>query len=326
MFGMKSGVIVDGELLTIFVESDSDDIILLGGIGAGLKRIPNTKYLASQSKMMSWEETFFTYAFAKKGEPSSKAETYYGPRAPKKPERVTVLKGKFVKTSIESKFLGEPRKLYVYLPPSGSKGAKTVYLADGDCHSYAEVLEPLMLSKRIQPLVLVGMASGTYKGAKDKYEFEKDFRAKEYLLIFDADRFELHAKFVEEEVIPFAEKEYGVAKGAASRAVHGYSNGGAFAYSITLIRPGLFAHAFPCSVAAIDPKELGTATPKNTTTKYIFSVGRLEPFFKNTDSASSAVKKLGAQTEVVLYNSGHDIEMWNLALRDCALRVFKLGT
>ncbi len=161
------------------------------------------------------------------------------------------LKGVDKMLELESKALGEKRKIKIYLPPGHdrAKSYPVIYAADGMTN--AEILEPLILAGKVRPIVVVGVLSGTYQGDRAQpYDIKRDLRACEYLPEIDPARFAKHEKFFCDEVRAWAEKELGATRNQNERAIHGVSNGARFAVEMGMRHPELFGHVFAFSVAS----------------------------------------------------------------------------
>src|SRR5271157_2777581 len=163
-------------------------------------------------------------------------------------------------TPFTSKIFHNTRMLRVWLPANyGSpfnrqRSYPVLYLQDGqnlfdDATAHAgewhvdETVDHLVGSFKIPPMIVVGIDN-----AGDK-------RAYEYLAYPDPhkdsygqpDQPETHgkeyAKFVISEVMPFLEKKYHVATGAANTGIGGSSYGGVASLYTVLQYPGVFGHA-----------------------------------------------------------------------------------
>ena len=233
----------------------------------------------------------FSYAFSpgKKGDPPFQPgrplnfAVWTGPLAPKVPAVAKELKGVEKMLDLESKNLGETRKVKIYLPPSHdrSRSYPVIYAADGMTNG--EILEPLILAGRIRPLIVVGVLNGKYQGDPAKpYEIKKDIRACEYLPGVDDDRFAKHERFFCEEVRSWAEAELGASRETAERAVQGVSNGGRFAVEIGMRDPELFGSVFGFSVASNSESEDMTARARvlaGKTPRFFLAAGKWETGF-----------------------------------------------
>lgn len=142
------------------------------------------------------------------------------------------LKGEVKDTKFESKHLGKARMVSVYLPPDhdAKKTYPVIYSADGFEGINVKSIEELITSKKIPPLIIVGTAHGG------------NLRAAEYIPNFRGEPkyFEAHEKFIIEEVMPWAEKEYGASKARTDQAIYGTSNSGPYALHMPNRHPDKF--------------------------------------------------------------------------------------
>lgn len=317
----EGGFVVDGELLTLIGKGSTNPLRVGDWLSIPMKFDDHLQTWVGQARMNDWNQAFFDYSI-REGNGFVKRQ-FRGPKAPAMPKETDKLKGYFKIFTLSSSNLGEDRQVEVYVPPHTEAMLPVVVMADGDStEGFAKVSEPLILSKKVAPFAIVGVHHGEYKGATDKYEFEKDFRAREYLKIADPDRFALHLKFVCDEVLPWAREKFHLSSRREDTAVFGYSNGGAFAVTAALDAPEVFGTAMPSSVAVFDPKALAEVADKGKNTRFYFVAGKLEVFINNTQNAVNVVKDKAASCTFDTYVSGHDSHMWKLGFARDIVKVF----
>ena len=153
---------------------------------------------------------------------------------------------------IPSLYLGEKRRITVWLPPGFRRRLRrqrypVLYLNDGQnlfeperafagvTWGAAETAEHLVRRRQVPPMLIVGIDHGHVR------------RAREYLPVEDERnpfaRRPLgreYAEFVTREVMPFVARNYPIATGVASTAFGGSSYGAASALYTALLKPGLF--------------------------------------------------------------------------------------
>jgi enterochelin esterase-like enzyme len=317
----KAPVWADGDTATFFYRGEADEVMLrVGGETQHLRRLPGSDVWTVRWQRPELERGVFSYALApsRKGQPPPERgerwvfHTWRGPKAPPAPAVARELKGTETLHDIESKALGETRKVRVYLPPGHDKArpCPVVYATDGQLNS--AVLEPLILAGKVRPVIVVGTSSGGYlggPGAKGEYDVRKDLRALEYVPGLDKDRFAKHERFFCEEVRVWAERELGASKDRQDRAVFGCSNGARFALEMGLRHPELFGHVFACSIAGARNFE-PPARPENPPRYYLAAGTWEKPFHKMT---ADVAEKLKAQQVPVAFSSrvaSHDDAMW----------------
>lgn len=316
-----TGVFARGERLTFLAKGKENPFGVPDWLELEFVRDETADLWVAQIRMKEASQAFFGYNL-KQGGKSVRA-SFFGPRAPKTPNIAKALVGTIETIPFESKALGESRDVTMYLPPHPKPGLNAVYMADGQsCAAFAKVLEPLILAKRVAPTAIVGLHHGAYTGDIGHYDFQQDFRAREYLKILDPERFDLHLRFVTEEVAPWAESRFGLASGAAHRALFGFSNGAAFALVASSERPDFFGAVLPFSVAVYDRDALKVATTGKRLPTYWLAAGTMEPFVQATGEAERILRESGAEVRFERYVSGHDEAMWQLAFAQTLPKVF----
>lgn len=315
------GIFVDRDQITLIGKGKENPLVAPGWLDTPFVRDEAQDLWVAQVQMKGWDRAFFTYGVKHGTQTTNRLfRAAHAPRAPKAAEK---LAGTLRTYTIASKALGESRDVMVYLPPNAQPGLSVVYMADGQSSKgFAEVIEPLILEKRIAPTALVGIFHGPYTGDIKNYEPEKDFRAREYLKVVDPDRFQQHLKFVADEVLPWAEKELGVSQDPRKRALMGYSNGGAFALTASIERPDLFGHILPFSIAVIDLQDLKKGAEGKRLPTYWMAAGTLEPFIVNTDAAQKVVNPFARRVHLDHYVTGHDQAFWRLAFAKSLPAIF----
>lgn len=175
-------------------------------------------------------------------------------------------------------------------------------MADGEgLVPYAWTIEPLILSGRIPPVILVGLPSG-----------ESDDRARDYLLGLpeggDAG-FVRHETFFLEEVMPWAEQAYGASTRPQDRLLIGQSNGAAWAVATALRHPELFGAAAGLSFGW--PPAAG-ALGAVRKPRLFLAAGTLEGRFhlRTTELAQNA-RTAGYDVTLLTPVSGHSPMMWD---------------
>ncbi len=307
------GVYVEGDRLTILGQGKENPVRLPDWMIAPFTPIPNCDIWITQANMPNWNEAFFTFGLMKNGKRIT--QTFRGTKAPKAPVEAKQLRGTMQTIPFESKSLAMTRNLFVYLPPNAPGNLNAIYMADGQiCKTYARLLEPLILSHKVAPTAIIGLDSGKYMGdPKKPFDINNDLRSREYLRVMDPERFDLHLRFVCDEVMPWAEKRFHLAPTSPHRAVFGFSNGAAFALVASIERPDTFGASLCYSVAAFDRKYLRETVPTKHLPPVWFVSGTLESFTRNTSDAQEILMQAGQTAHFEHYVTGHDELMWELA-------------
>lgn len=234
---------------------------------------------------------------------------YRGDKAPPRPLFADTLQGKVFETTIASRFLDAPRKVWIYTPPGfdPAKRYRVVYMADGAWRLHQpQMVEPLILDGTLPPLLLVGIWQGI--------DPKTDLRAAEYLVRFGDNMsfFLKHESFVLKEVLPYVEAHYGASADARDRVVTGFSGGGAWAIQMGLRHPDVFPTVIAQSVVW-PGAEQGMADTK--TTRFYLSAGTLEPkFYDETLRLADLARAAGHDVVLEKTVSGHSMPVWNALL------------
>lgn len=304
----------DGNTATFYFKGEAEQVtVIVGGERLTLKRLPDSDVWTRSVTRPDLDKGVFSYVITaeKKGDsPNFNFKDWRGPKAPPAPAKATTIKGTLKLVDFESKALGEKRKLGVYLPPGHdpSRRYPIVYATDGRAHG--DLLEPLIDSGDVAPLIVVGASSGDYRGkAGAKYDIKNDLRAQEYVRGIDDERFAKHEKFFCEELRTWAEKELGASAKREDRAVFGCSNGARFAVEMGFAHPDLFGHVFAFSVSG----SREPAPPKKATnpSRFVLAAGTWETGFHKV--TATLAETLKANNIPVTFNSrvaGHDHAMW----------------
>ena len=152
---------------------------------------------------------------------------------------------------LSSLYLGMSRRITVWGPARALQGRggpyPVLYLNDGQnlfdpARAFAgstwrvpQAAAQLVRRRRIPPILIVGIDHGGTR------------RSREYLPVEDVRNPEArkplgreYAEFVTQEVLPFVERTYPVARGAATTGFGGSSYGGVAALYTALVKPGVF--------------------------------------------------------------------------------------
>lgn len=178
-------------------------------------------------------------------------ENWRAPNAPPEPEFDPELLGETHEEELWSEALGETRRLVIYTPPGFDQEGEyaAVFFADGDkVNYYARHIEPMIRAGEIEPLVLVGSASGQSGIVEDRSDIHRDMRNADYTPGYvDGPRFDQHMSFFATELVDFAVDQYAVSPDPSRRAVTGRSSGASFAFMAGYQRPDAFGISMPMS-------------------------------------------------------------------------------
>ncbi|MCF6092928.1 esterase family protein [Microaerobacter geothermalis] len=151
------------------------------------------------------------------------------------------VKSTFKQEGIASRFLGEERKLRVYLPPGYQEllSYPVLYCQDGDdffrLGRIATITNYLILELGMEPIIIVGV------GVK------KSIRTQEYSP--QGRRFIPYTQFFTQELIPYIEEKYPIRTAAEYRILAGDSLGATVSLHLALDYPDLFRNLISLSGA-----------------------------------------------------------------------------
>ena len=320
----KESVWEDDDVATFFYQGEANEVVVsVGGERLPLQRLADSDVWRTTKAFENLAAGVFTYTFFVTHQDGETEEIgkpgfhWRGSAAPPSVEFANSLTGEIKHVELESEHLGSKRKVSVYLPPGRAESTDpmpVVYMADGrSMESFAQVLEPLILTGQLPKTVIVGVHSGGYLGEFlpdfSDYDSAKDLRAAEYLPALESEHFPKHEAFFCEEVSSWAEREWGVSQQRAQRAIFGFSNGGRFAATMGIRHPEMFGHVFAFSVAYGVAPVLGSNSEFQA--DYYLAAGTWEPSFHElTLECRCAFEKAGCQVTFSSRVSDHDNLMW----------------
>ncbi len=247
------------------------------------------------------------------------APVWRGPAAPAAPKFATRANRRKVH-KIDSVHLRQERSLYVDTPVGfeSMRDLPVIYFADGGSSSFASIAEALRQEAKAAPVIIVGIQSAR-STTTPHCAPRCDPRSQEYLLNIpdatpDESRFDAHARFVNEEVIPYIEERYPVARTRDRRATAGFSSGAAWAVSMAARYPKRFANVIGLSLGW---KPAAEEASKLIGAKVFLGAGKLEArFFDRTRLASDLASASGAEVRLLTPNAGHSMDMWEILFAD----------
>ncbi len=263
------------------------------------------------------------------GQPVTEGDfiNWRGPGAPPEPFLKPDLDGTLSDLTLYSPELGETRKLAIYEPPNrGDALLPALYQADGDAvPQLARIIEPLILSGEIAPILIVGMRSGQDGIVEDRSELGWDIRGRDYNPIdFPGEppsRFEPHLAYVTDTLVPWVDSQFNTAPEPEMRAISGYSNGGVFTLNAGYRSQDVFGHVWPMSLGIA---ELETAViPEVPPAQFRLSAGYYEPhFIRATQVSAQTLRDAGYSVDTHWYADGHMSDQWDHRLLQNLKAVF----
>jgi enterochelin esterase family protein len=224
-------------------------------------------------------------------------------------------RGKTTEHELDSKFLGERRRLSVYRPTFGAQAVRPQCLAiffdgeeAGNQLAAPAVLDNLIAAGSIPPTMAVMVHSQGTRG-RDLL-FSKDF-----------------ARFVASEVIPWIEQEAGADFETERTILIGQSLGGLTAVYLTAERPEVFGAALSQSGAfwRTHPDRRNEAegwlpgrlaNPTKLPARFYLEVGRFEPsgMVETNRRLRDVLRTKGCKVAYTEANAGHDYLHWRESL------------
>ncbi len=325
-----AAVWVEGDRLTFAYEGEAEQVEACCTIQMPLSRLPNSDLWVLTVRVPRPRELAMGYDFivTRKDAPPAtrlKMKEWRGPDAPRALPRAETLAGTVRHDTLQSAALGEPRALTTYLPPGydRTRALPVVYVADGQSvPGIAKVLEPQILAGRAPAVVLVGVHSGKSSRGAD---IMQDHRALEYLYGADREnrRFVAHERFVLTEVLPWAERELGVAAARERRAVLGFSNGAGWTVAVTARNPEAFGNVLAFSFAWDSAGGI-PAGGLPVKPRYFLLAGLLEHnFHARTASLARVLRGHGLDVRFEERVSGHDSLMWDELVPEAVAWAFR---
>jgi enterochelin esterase-like enzyme len=335
--GNSAAVASQGDVLTFAFRAEGGSARVLGTIQCALDRVEDSSLWALQLRMAQWPQTFLSAqflattgsspAFAASGSLThEELAKYRGSAAPREPASAQPLRGRLIEATVPSRFLQTSKQVTVYLPPGKTAAPLPVlYMTDGQStRDFAPIVEALIAAHRIRPLAIVGEhARLSVSDPSKPYDPREDQRAQEYLPGVDSAQFDRHMRFFVEELLPWAEKQYGLSAARADRAAMGFSNGGGFVARLGLQHPEGFSAVMPFSPAGAPFGRADNATDPVQMPRFLLAGGELESIFLANARAQAAwLNGRGIASDLRSYWSGHDIVQWQQALADYLPEVF----
>lgn len=208
-------------------------------------------------------------------------------------------KGTVKSINFDSKHIGAPRNVKVWLPPGHDpkKNYPVFYTCDGMLNVRMKLVEPLIADGTIPPIIIVAIMHGP------------NMRMSEYLPQTSPRDFDAHEKWFIEEVLPWAEKEFGASKDRMERIVFGSSNGGPFSLTMGARHPDLFGNVVGAMVYALAlpkwKKELAEQ-PKETQRYILYAGSKDKNGMRENAGVEKVLKERGYQvSSSVIEGEGH---------------------
>ena len=310
----------EGDILHVLWRGDADQVTLSGGIMAPMWPVPDADGLWEASlRVRRLDESVITLSVRALaatdlpfGGPPADGLTWRGPLAPGEDSRDQPLAGEVEEHILQSAALRADRTVTVYVPPAGLTGGPLAgcVLADGEATlSFAQALEPVLLSGAVPPVLLVGVHNAVAAG--DGRE-RSELRGQEYVPGHEPTRFAAHLSFVTDEVIPWATARFPVG-GDGPWIAAGFSNGAAWAIGAAQRRPDVFGGVAALSAGVVPQRVAG---PSRAVRHYLAAGTLEEGFRRSTREWAERLLAAGVPYTHHEWAGGHDSFWWRRTLPD----------
>jgi enterochelin esterase-like enzyme len=219
-------------------------------------------------------------------------------------------RGRVVRTTFESRALGNRRALHVYLPPGYAESDDrypTAYFGDGTTYvdgvRVPEVLDRVIATGRVRPLVAVFV--------------DPVVRREEYV------GHEGYRRLIAEELVPAIDRDYRTDARPAARAILGGSRGGLAAADMALARPDVFGLCAPLS-PAISPADLEARIaggPLRPLRFFVVAGTYDREWLPDGRRLRDALRARGYDVRYGEFPEGHSLKAWRAQIDD-ALEAF----
>lgn len=300
----------DGDRFTVVARSSAPEVMLCCSIQTPMARLGESDLWTITVSSPRLDEAVIDVAII--GEQFKPVGHWRGERAPSPRAAAGKLIGVVTHQQVASSNLGASRSLTIYSPPArggAEHGRRVAYVADGaSIAGYAALIEPLILSGELPPVVLVGVHSAP--GSQ---------RNQEYLLKRPGGDFQRHEAFFLEEVVPIAEARFGASSDPQRRLLIGMSNGGDWALDTALRNPSMFRQAAVLSPSGASAPGLADAVDL----RLFLAAGLFEQ--RNFELAQALQRQASRLREPPVFRAavaGHSDLMWRDAFVDALMWAF----
>lgn len=239
------------------------------------------------------------------------------------------VKSQLLIDSIQSNYLNETRKFNIYLPENFNAQINypIIFSTDGQMFlddNYKHILDSLISSKLIQPLIFIGLYSNEKEVSKGigfrQYEYTKDFSINDSIA---QQRYRNHNSFFVEEIRDSIRLKYFINVESTNTTFYGCSNGGGYGVTLFLQNNKSFKNYICFSpLGNIKVPKLNKDNKLNLYTAY----GENELFIL-VDKYKLLIKALNKNRytfENIVYNGGHDRNSWKHEFTSKIVELFSL--
>lgn len=312
-----SALQVQEDGVTFFARSTSKSVSAGGSLETPMERVGDTNLWIARLRLAFPRRAmvrFFPHDEFWQPLPGAIGIDWQGPDAPTLPPHKEKFEGVIVRRTLWSNALQETRRLMIYLPPGYRADASyaTLYMGDGSfVRSWAPYVERLIDQRAIPPIVMIGAEAGQSGIVEDRSSLGVELRGADYLPGFEnaRDRFARHMRFFATELVPYAEREFALARNSTKRAIQGQSNSAVFAGWAGIEHPEIFGAVIALSAGWKPIDHFGAAhTPR---ARFFLSAGLYEVgFYVSTNRTMRALQRQGFEVTADYPTAGHDANAW----------------
>lgn len=244
--------------------------------------------------------------------------------------------------SIYSQYLGEYRKMNIYLPPGFTTGQDlpVIFATDGFPmtseykHLTYEAVDSLVRNGLIQPIILVeshfnDAQADSYTTSNGQGHFmRRNYEYAEVNARGSADSvlsglFDKHLDYFSVELVAAIKERLGVSCKAENCWFFGFSNGAAFGISMMNRRPTVLGHYLCFSSIGFGAEQLIWKSDVDYP-EIVMNCGDQEDEYFNNEvqTTITALDKIGVKNEYYLFKGGHSRICWKRELAALLVRRF----
>jgi enterochelin esterase family protein len=286
----------------VFAVREGDPVSLCCAARVPMRRIDQTDLWSVTLRVKGLDRAVLDILVAR-DPANTELPQYRGRNAAPAPVFAASLQGKLVEEGWDSVAAGERRKASVYTPPGfdPTKRYPVVYLADGYVlEGYARLVEPLILSGDLRPVVMVGLWPNQGDPAVN-------WRRLDWQVGVDPERFARVEQVLLKEVIPLAEAKYGASSRRQDRLIYGTSAGAAWSAVMAARHPEVFGHAAAFSLGWGPAADAAWRTGP----RLYLAAGTLEPdYLRVASELATRARAAGREVRLDTPVAGHSFTTW----------------
>jgi len=292
----------EGDRLRVFAWREGETVSLCCAARVPMRRVGDTDLWSVTLRVKDLDRAVLDILVGR-DPANADLPQYRGPNAPAAPVFAAGLQGKLLEEAWDSAAAGEQRKLSVYTPPGFDPARRypVVYLADGYVlEGYARLVEPLILSGDLPPVVMAGLWPNQGDPAVN-------WRRLDWQVGVDPERFARIEKVLLTEAMPLVEAKYGASSRPRDRLIYGTSAGAAWSAVMAARHPDVFGHAAAFSLGWGPAADAAWRTGP----RLYLAAGTLEPeYLRVTSELAARARAAGREVRLDTPVAGHSFTTW----------------